>query len=256
MRRYAVTLALLAALLLCCGLVAAEVTPQVAAPLTLHLKKPVFAPAVEKHSRKLDDRFVKAQLPEVARLFFANEKESVVKGTATQEQQQQQQHPAQQMESVAAVTEDGKAIEGAHEDAKELRAIAAHVSASTGPHSVHLRHLRHQQMSRTLGRGAALVLAVDDTTNKTTNTSSPASKHSTAAEEYVTVLSGGVIASVTIALVFACALLVLVLIEMVTSIAEFVEHRRVLASHKSRISDDPAEPKYGDFRDTAVNLQV
>lgn len=111
----------------------------------------------------------------------------------------------------------------AHEDANGLRAVAALASQANASSS---------------------------------SSSAAASITATAAEEYGTILSGGVIASVTVALVFACFLLVLVLIEVVQNVSDFVEHRRMVAYRKSKGVDDPSEPKFGDFRDTAVNTQV
>ncbi|KAL7699616.1 hypothetical protein NQL31_002634 [Lotmaria passim] len=103
--------------------------------------------------------------------------------------------------------------------------------------------------------------AVDDTASSTASVASSSSISiadgpAATVEKHGTILSGGVIASVTVALVFACFLLVLVFIEVVTSISDFVEHRRKLAYTKAHGGDDPAEPKFGDFRDTAVNMQT
>ncbi|KAG5474497.1 hypothetical protein LSCM1_03283 [Leishmania martiniquensis] len=74
--------------------------------------------------------------------------------------------------------------------------------------------------------------------------------------DYGAVLSSGVIASFTVALVFASLLLTLVLIEVAKMVSAFVEHRRMLAARQAKDADDTAGPQYGDSRDAIAGAHV
>ncbi|KPI84009.1 hypothetical protein ABL78_6950 [Leptomonas seymouri] len=242
MRRYAVSLALFAVLVLCCGLsasadnvFAAGAKPQIAVPLTFNVEKSL-----------------KAQLPESAQPLFANEKALSEKGTAVRAPREQLQRSAPQMEPIV-VAVNGEVIERGHVVAKELRAGPIHVSDAAGPHSAELHHQRKQLMSEKQGKRTTPVLATEDTPANGVNASLLEPNDVPSSAKHGTILSGGVIVSVTIALAFACFLLILVIMEMITSICAFVKHRRMVALHKSKTGFNPSEPKYGDFRDTAEN---
>ncbi|CAJ1010145.1 hypothetical protein Q4I28_005459 [Leishmania naiffi] len=74
--------------------------------------------------------------------------------------------------------------------------------------------------------------------------------------DYGAVLSSGVIASFTVALVFAGLLLILVLVEVCAMVIGSVKHRRMRATREAKGPDGPAELKRGDFRDTAGCVPV
>ncbi|CAJ1029088.1 hypothetical protein, conserved [Leishmania lindenbergi] len=74
--------------------------------------------------------------------------------------------------------------------------------------------------------------------------------------DYGAVLSSGVIASFTVALVFAGLLLILVLVEVCAMVIASVKHRRMRATREAKDADGPAELKCGDFRDTAGCVPV
>jgi hypothetical protein len=221
MRRYVAHLCLLVALLLCscAAAFAADTQTPAAASQTGRVEQCVFASSNKKQRKDLDGESVSGQLPETTRPFFANGKEGIMKDVASQ----RQPRVTQQFE-LAATAVDAEVKETASEAANGLPANPA---------------------------------LTDAVCSRATNNATVSPNETlSAAEKYGSILSDGVIASVTIALVFACFLLVLVAIEMATNISDFVEHRRMVALRKPENGDDPCEPKYGDFRDTAVNLKV
>lgn len=161
----------------------------------------------------------------MGKLSVANDGTFLTKDVRGAQQQQQDGH-APQMER------------GVHEDAKELRAAAAVAANAAAP------------TMEELAAGDDASPAAASAEIASTDSAVPSTEAKTG-----TILSGGVIASATIVLVFACLLVGLVLIEMGTIINGYLEHRRWKQYRMSKNGDDPAEPKYGDFRDTAGNVQ-
>lgn len=75
-------------------------------------------------------------------------------------------------------------------------------------------------------------------------------------EPYGSPLTAGVIAAIVIAIVFGSCLVVLVGLEAVSMICDLIDNRRMRAARKSSGAENPAEPKYGDKRDTALDVQA
>ncbi|KAG5500002.1 hypothetical protein GH5_04142 [Leishmania sp. Ghana 2012 LV757] len=93
----------------------------------------------------------------------------------------------------------------------------------------------------------AVAVEVTATSKRTiTDTSSASEGDSSSEAIYGTILSGGVIASFTAALVFASVLLTFVLVEVCAMISAFMERRRMRAARQTKDAAVLAEPRYGD----------
>ncbi|CAG9577363.1 conserved hypothetical protein [Leishmania major strain Friedlin] len=90
----------------------------------------------------------------------------------------------------------------------------------------------------------------------TANASSSGSSEGSSSREdnHGVILSSGVIASFTVAFIFAGLLLILVLAEACAMVSAFMAHRRMRAARDVEGADNPIEPKCADFRDTAVDV--
>ncbi|KAG5475179.1 hypothetical protein CUR178_04630 [Leishmania enriettii] len=93
------------------------------------------------------------------------------------------------------------------------------------------------------------VVAVEVTVTskrRITDASSASERDSSSEAIYGTILSGGVIASFTAALIFASVLLTFVLVEVREMISAFMERRRMRAARQTKDAADLAQPQYGD----------
>ncbi|CBZ28622.1 conserved hypothetical protein [Leishmania mexicana MHOM/GT/2001/U1103] len=127
-------------------------------------------------------------------------------------------------------------------------------------------HQRKQLVSPSYRAAGQLAAQQDDQTTAvevapatvTANVSSSGSSEglSSGEDNHGVILSSGVITSFTVSFIFAGLLLIMVLAEVCAMVSAFMERRRMRAAQDLKGADNPVEPKYGDFRDTAVDVSV